>query len=148
MTFYPNVEELIPPNAPPAYGKLVQTTCHCDSDHAGNLLTCHSQTGILLYVNRAPILWFSKKQTSVETSTFGSEFVALKTATEMIKGFRYKLRMMGILVEDQTWTLVDNQSVVMNTSRPNSTLKKKSNSVVYHYVREAAAAKEILISFQ
>ena len=115
-TFYPDVEELILLNAPPAYGKPVQTTCHCDSDHAGDLLTPRSRTGILLYVDRAPILWFSKKQTSVETSTFGSEFVALKMATEMIKGPRYKLRMMGIPIEDGTRTLVDNQSVVMNTS--------------------------------
>ena len=146
--FYPYVEELILPNAPPAYGKLVQTTCQCDSDHAGDLHTRRSWTGILLYVNWAPILWFSKKQMSVETLTFGSEFMALKMATKMIKGLRYKLRMMGIPIEDRTWTLVDNKSVVMNTSRPDSTLKKKSNLVAYHYVHEAADAKETLISFQ
>ena len=102
----------------------------------------------LVYVNRAPIMWFSKNQMSVETLTFGSEFVALKMVTEMIKGLRYNLRMMGIPIEDGMQTLVDNQSVVMNTSQPDLTLKKKSNSVAYHYIHEAAATKEILISFQ
>ena len=147
-SYYPEVRELIPPNAPVPLGKPVQTTCHVDSDHAGDVVTRRSRTGILLYVNRAPILWYSKKQTSVETSTFGSEFVALKTATELIKGLRYKLRMMGIPILDATHVLVDNQLVVLNTSRPDSTLKKKSNSIAYHYVRESVAAKEIWIAFQ
>ena len=39
-----------------------------------------------MYLNRTPIIWYSKKQNSVETSTFGSEFTTLKTGIEMIKG--------------------------------------------------------------
>jgi hypothetical protein len=50
-----------------------------------------SRTGILVYLNRAPILWYTKRQNSVDTSTFGSEFMATKTAVEIIKGLRYKL---------------------------------------------------------
>ena len=91
-------------------------------------------------------MWQSKKQASIETSTFGSEFMALKAAVEMIKGLRYKVRMMGIPLEEATHVLVDNMSVVYNTTRPESTLKKKSNSISYHYVRESAAAAEIKIS--
>ena len=91
-------------------------------------------------------MWQSKKQASIETSTFGSEFMALKSAVEMIKGLRYKVRMMGIPLEGATHVLVDNMSVVYNTTRPESTLKKKSNSIAYHYVHESAAAAEIQIS--
>ena len=78
-------------DAPEPRGKAVQTLTFCDSDHAGDKVTRRSRTGILLYVNRALVNWFSKKQNLVETSTFGSEFMALKTALEMVIGLRYKL---------------------------------------------------------
>jgi hypothetical protein len=96
-------------------------------------------------VNRAPILWYSKRQNTVETSTFGSEYVAARIAVEMIEGLRYKLRMMGVEVDGPTTVLCDNQSVVQNSSRPESTLQKKHNAVAYHRVREAQAAKIISI---
>ncbi len=44
----------------------------------------------------APIVWYSKKQVTIETSVFGSEFVAMKQGTEALRGLRYKLRMMGV----------------------------------------------------
>jgi hypothetical protein len=49
-----------------------------------SLITVRSQSGILLFVNRAPILWYSKKQNTVETSTFGSKFVAMCIVVELI----------------------------------------------------------------
>ena len=87
--FYPDAREEMPANAPEPLGKAVQITAFVDTDHAGDLITRRSQTGILIYVNRALIIWYSKRQNSVETSTFGSEFTALKTGIEMIKGLRF-----------------------------------------------------------
>jgi hypothetical protein len=55
-------------------------TCFVDADHAGYRVTRRSHTGVLIFVNRAPILWFSKRQNTVEASTFGSEFIVAKTA--------------------------------------------------------------------
>ena len=55
-----------------------------------------SRTGFIVLLNNAPIYWFLKKQSGVETSSFGSEFIAMKTACEHVRGQRYKLRMMGI----------------------------------------------------
>jgi len=88
--FYNGVTEDIPKNAPQSRGLPVQMNVFVDADHAGNPLTRRSQTGILLYLNKAPIMWYSKSQKTVETSTFGSEFVAMKVATEIIRGLRYK----------------------------------------------------------
>jgi hypothetical protein len=73
-----------------------------DADHAGDLMNRRSRTGVLLYLNRSPIVWHSKKQNSVETSAFGSEFVALKTGVELVKSLHYKLRMMGIPLDGST----------------------------------------------
>ena len=87
-----------------------------------------------MYLNRTPIIWYSNKQNSVETSTFGSEFTASKTGIEMIKGLRYKLRMMGIPIEGHAHVRIDNMSVVNNTMKPESMLKKKSNAIAYHFI--------------
>ena len=146
--FYPDAKEDIPPDAPEPLGKAVQMTAFVDSDHAGDLVTRRSRTGILIFLNRAPINWYSKKQTSVETSTFGSEFMALKVGIEMIKGLRYKLRMMGVPIEGHTHIRVDNMSVVANSSKPESTLRKKSNAIAYHFVRENVANGSCRIAFE
>jgi hypothetical protein len=92
----------------------------------------------------APIMWYSKKQGTIESSVFGAEFVAMKVATEAARGIRYKLRMMGIEVNDPTYTYGDNMSVIHNTQRPESVLKKKSNSICYHMIRESVAMGETL----
>jgi Reverse transcriptase (RNA-dependent DNA polymerase) len=145
--FYPDASEQLPSNAPKPRGNSVQMICYCDSDHAGDLMTRRSRTGVLIFLNRAPILWYSKKQSGIETITFGSEFMGLKVATDLIKGLRYKVRMMGIPLDGPTHTRVDNMSIVQNASMPESTLKKKCNSIAYHYVRESVAAGVIKIQF-
>jgi len=103
-----------------------------------------SRTGFLIYLNMAPIVWHSKKQATIETSVFGAEFVAMKQGMEALRGLRYKLRMMGVSVSGPSYIYGDNMSVIHNTQRPESTLKKKSNSVCYHAVRESVAMGESL----
>jgi hypothetical protein len=144
--FYPDAQEPIPPNAPAPRGNSVLLSCFVDADHAGNKLTRRSHTGIIIFCNRAPIIWFSKRQNTVETSTFGSEFIAARIAVELIEALRYKLRMFGIPIQGPTNVYCDNNGVVVNASRPESTLKKKHNSIAYHRVREAAAAGTIRIA--
>ena len=136
---YGACEEELPPNAPEPRGRAFTMRAFVDSDHAGDSVTRRSRTGFLVFLNSAPIHWFSKKQTSVETSSFGSEFIAMKTCCEYIESLRYKLRMMGIPVEGPTYVFGDNQSVLCNTSMPHSSLKKKSSSIAFHYVREGVA---------
>jgi hypothetical protein len=145
--FYRDVKEEIPANAPESLGKEVHMYCFCDADHAGDRLTRRSQTGIIIFLNRAPILWYSKKQNTVESSTFGSEFVALRTAVEQIISLRYKLRMMGIPILTPCLTLCDNETMIRNSTVPESTLKKKHNAIAYHRVREAVAADILRIGY-
>ena len=146
--FYPGAKEELPPDMPEPRGNSVILSGFVDANHAGDKVTRRSRTGVLLYMNCAIISWLTKKQNSIETSTFGSEFMALKAATEMVKGLRYKLRMMGVPIDGATVMMVDNQAVVYNSSLPESTLKKKSNSIAYHFVRENVAAGVIRILYQ
>ena len=55
-----------------------------DADHAGDQVTCCLVAGFIVFLNTAPIYWSLKKKNSCETSTFGSEFVAMKKATEHV----------------------------------------------------------------
>ena len=142
MSIYGQVEEELPPNMPKPLGQEMVMRVFIDSDHAGESLTRRSRTGFIVYLNKAPIYWMSKKQTSCETSTFGSEFCAMKQGTEYARGLRYKLRMLGIPCSEPTFVYGDNQSVLANTTVPASQLKKKSNSIAYHFVREGSARDE------
>ena len=137
---YPDAVEDLPPNAPPSRGNPVEMNTFVDSDHAGDKVTRRSQTGILLYLNSAPIIWYSKRQNTVESSTFGSEFVSLRVASELIISLRYKLRMFGIPIIGPTTVFCDNEAVYKNTTFAESTLKKKHNSICFHRVRECVAA--------
>ena len=125
---------------PEPRGKPVVITCFVDSNHAGNTVTRQLHTGILIFVQNAPIIFYSKRQNTVETSTFGSKFVAMRIAKEMIVALQYKLRMFGVPIEGPANVFCDNQGVVKNTSIPESVLNKKDVSIAYHAVQEAAAA--------
>ena len=144
--YYPDAKEEEPVNAPEIRGKPVMMSCFEDADHAGCRDTRRSHTGIIIMINRAPIMWFSKRQSTCEASTFGSELVAARIATEMVKGLRLKLRMMGVEILGPTAMFCDNASVVTQSTRPESALKKKHCVVAYHLIREAQAAGIISMS--
>jgi hypothetical protein len=146
--FYRDAKEAIPPNAPEARGNDVIITCFVDANHAGNVIDRRSQTGVLIFINNAPVLGYSKRQATVETSTFGAEFCAMRIATEMVEGLRYKLRMFGIPIDGPANTYCDNEAVYKNTVMPESVLKKKHHSIAYHRCREAVAAGTIRVAKQ
>jgi hypothetical protein len=68
----------------------------CDASHASDLVTHHSTTGFLIYLCGAPLAWYSKRNNTVESSTFGSEFVALRIATETVEALWIKLHQFGV----------------------------------------------------
>jgi hypothetical protein len=69
---YGDVKEAIPPNAPVTRGKAIDLRLFVDSDHARENFTRSSRTGFVIYLNMAPIVWFSKRQLTVESSVFGA----------------------------------------------------------------------------
>ena len=113
-----------------------------DTDHVTDTITKRSRTDFFVYLNCVPIYWMSKKQNSVESSFFGSEFRAMKQYTEYFRDLRYKLRIINILVMGPVYVHSDNQSVLANTTIPDSILKKKSQSIAYYFVRERVARDE------
>ena len=141
--FYPDAVEQIPEDMPKPEGNLATITCYVDADHARDTVTRRSVTGIVLLINNTPVTWMSKRQVTVETSTYGSEMVASRIVVDLIIEHRYKLRMLGIKLEESSVMVGDNMSVVLNTTLPSSQLKKKHQSCNYHRIREMIAAKVV-----
>ena len=84
--FYPQARGKIPGNAPNPPGKDVDLMIFVDSNHADDSVTKRSRTGFFIFLNMAPMSWYSKKQTTIETSIFGAEFVAMKVVMKTARG--------------------------------------------------------------
>jgi hypothetical protein len=142
--FYPEAREEIPDGIPEAIkDKEVQVTIMVDADHAHCEVTRRSVTGILVYINSTPVRWYSKMQKTVETSTYGSELVAARIATDIAMEFRYNIQMMGFALDGPVNMFGDNQSVILNTTIPSSQLKKKIHACAYHRIREMITCRAI-----
>jgi hypothetical protein len=139
--FYPDAKEETPPGQPISGSKRAQITIYVDADHAHDQVTRRSVTGIILFVNGTSVGWISKRQNTVETSTYGSELVAARIAVELAMEYRYSLRMLGVEVDGPCMLFGDNNSVILNTTIPSSQLKKKHNAIAYHRVRKCVAAE-------
>ena len=133
---YQYFKEELDPKFPKHTIKELVITIFCDADHAHDLVTGRSITGIIAFVGSTPVYWKSTRQTSVQTSTFGSEFTALKKAVEVAVTIRYYLRSMGVEIREATKIFVDNKSVFLNAANPASSLNKKALALAYHAVRE------------
>ena len=140
---YPDAIAKTPPDAPAPRGNPMRITLFVDADHARDKVTCQSVSGILLLVNNTVVKTFSKCQTTVESSTYGSELAAARLATDQAAELIYTLQMIGVPIDGSALMLGDNKSVVINTTIPSSALKKKHNAIAYHRVHEAVAVRLI-----
>jgi hypothetical protein len=139
-TVYGTVKEAIPTDAPPPLGKRVVLTSHVDANLYHDWITGRAVTGVLHFINQTPVEWFTKKQATAETATYGSELVAAKQAIEQIIGLRTTLRYLGVPVHGPSRLFGDNGSVVASTSIPQSPLRKRHHALSYHFAREAIAS--------
>ena len=111
----------------------MRITVYLDADHVHDLVT-RSVTGILVFLKHTPIRSVCKGQKTVEKSTYGSELVAARIATELVMELRYQLRMLGVPIKGPAMMYGDNMSVVLNTTVLSSVLKKKHLSCSYHSI--------------
>ena len=146
-SYYGTEKEAIQRNTPEQKGKEFIIRAFIDASFGGYKLTRRSWTGLIVFIKSAPIFWFSKKQGSCEIGTSGSKFVAIRQCCEYVRGLRYKLKKIGILVNNPALIYGDNQNVLWNTKVPDSTLKKKSSVVAYHFCREDVTRNEWVTNY-
>ena len=83
--------EELPKDIPEPRGKSVTITESVDESHASDKKTIILHTGYLIVVNRSPIVFYRKRQSTVECSTFSSGFIAMKTCTEHTIALRFNI---------------------------------------------------------
>jgi len=115
-------------------------TSYFDANLYHDVISGKAVTGILHLFNQTPIDWFSKLQSTVETATFGSEYVAARTCTEQIIDLRLTLRYLGVPINGRTVVFGDNKSVINSAAIPHSKMHKRWVALSYHQVRWAVAA--------
>ena len=140
-TAYGGAKETIPDDCPKPLGKRVQTLSYVDANLYHDMLSGKSVTGIIHLLNKTVIDWFSKLQSTVETATFGSEYVAARTCTEQIIALRNTLRYLGVPIVTSSFMFGDNESVVNTASIPHSRLHKRHMALSYHKTRASIAAR-------
>jgi hypothetical protein len=143
--FYDSKEEF-PTNLPTPRGKPVLMTTYVDANLGHDKISGKSCTGVLHFLNKTPIDWFSKKQGTVESATFGSENVAARTALEQIKANKLALMHLGVPIHDTPILLGDNKSVVDSNTQPKGKLHKRHLMLSYNFVREAVASGALRFS--
>ena len=138
---YGKCKEEVPHDAPVPLGKFVTLTHYVDANLMHDINTGKSLTGIIHLLNKTPIDWYSKKQATVETATYGSEFVAAKTCVEQVMDLRLSLRYLGVPIRGPSYMFGDNKSVVDSSSLPDARLTKRHTILSFHRVRQAVASK-------
>ena len=124
-TVYGDVKELIPDDVPEPLGLIAVVLSHyVDANLYHDLLTGRSLTAVLHFVNQTPIDWYTKKQTTVETATYGSEFNAARTCVEQVIDLRTALRYLGVPIAFPSYMFGDNEAVVNLSSIPHGKLNK------------------------
>jgi hypothetical protein len=71
---YGDISEIIPKDTP-------TLTHYQDANLYNDIIAGCSITGILHFMNKMPIDWFSKKQATIEMATYRSEFISVKPAS-------------------------------------------------------------------
>ena len=145
--YYRDAREQLPYDMPVPRGVGVSITAFVDESFSQNKKTRKSHSGFIIFVNRVSISWFIKRHTTMETSTFSAECIAMKSCVSTKEGLRFKLRMFGVPVEGPAHVCCDNQGVVNNSNKVESMLDKKHNLVAYHYVRNIVAALVITVAW-
>ena len=131
---YGDTKEALPHDVPIALGKPVIMTHYVDANLYHDIITGRSVTGILHFLNKTLIDWFSKKQTTSETATDGSEFVAARTCAEQIIDLRTTLRYLGVTIIGFSYMFGDKESVVLS-SMNFTKLHKGHNKLSFNRVR-------------
>ena len=145
-TVYGDVKEIIPDDIPEPLGNDIILTTYFDANLYHDMVTGRAMTGVLHFVNKTVFDWYAKKQATVETATYGSEFVAGRTAVEQIMDIRLYFRYLGVPIDGKTRAFGDNESMTKSGTLPHSTLNKRHNALSYHRVREAIASNLMSLS--
>lgn len=129
-------------------GSGIKLETYSDADLAGDLGTRKSTTGMVVMANGAPILWSSKLQSTVATSTCEAEYIAAAAAVREGLWVRKLLGDVHGRVERMP-VYCDNQSAVALATRRTAGVSGRSKhiDIQHHFVRERNMRGDIEVKF-
>jgi hypothetical protein len=131
---YGNVKEIIPTDITEPKGKYVTLSHYFDANLYHDMVTGRSVTANLHFLNQTPMDWYSKKQATVETATFGSEFITARTTINQIVNLRMTLCYLGVPIREKSYVFGDNKTVINALLTPHAKLHKRHNALSFHRV--------------
>ena len=111
--------------------KLIVTITFLNANLLHDIVPGKSVSAVSCFVNTTPTDWFSKRQATVATATYGSELIAVKTATEEIMDLR---NTPGVPIMTKAYIFGINELGFTRLTIPQSILIKRQNMVSYHRV--------------
>ena len=120
-------------------GPEVEVNIFVHASHANDKSDRKSVTSVFVYVGDMMVKSISKRQKSVATSTFSSEFLALKTAVEEAQSMRLLLQSIGVPTKKFINIHSDSESVLKSAANPGHEIKRKHVSIAFHLARENIA---------
>jgi hypothetical protein len=145
LSVYGDAREIIPTDIPEPKGKYVTLSHYFDANLYHDMVTGRSVTAILHFLNQTPMDWYLKKQATVATATFGSEFIAARTTIDPIVDLQMTLRYLGVPIQEKSYVFGDNKTVIDALLTPHAKLHKRHNALSFHHVQEAVAFKYVMI---
>jgi hypothetical protein len=136
---YGETFEEIPEDAPVPKGKPVWQTGFFDADLEHCKVTGRLAMGAIFMVQGTIIGHFSRRQSTVETATYASEFIAGRAALDESIAIWYELRMLGAPLDGPIWMFGDNKSMINSAAEPSGRLTKRHLILSWHWLREKAA---------
>ena len=121
---YGNPVEDKPKDPPDPLGKWVTIASYFDANLMHDILSGKACTGIIHFLNKTPIDWYSKKQATSETATYLAEYCACCTCIEQIVDLRNTLRYLGVNLNEKTYVFGDNESMIKSSTIPHARLHK------------------------
>jgi hypothetical protein len=143
---YGNMSEAVPKDAPEPLGKPVTMTHYQDANLYHDIITGRLVTATLHFLNKFLIDWYSKKQATVKTATYGSEYISARTCVNQIVDLRTTLQYLGVPIRDVSYMFGDNESVVNSSTHPPSKLHKRHKALSFHCVHEAIASGYVMLT--
>jgi hypothetical protein len=141
---YIKVEKLLPIDAPEPLGNHVKLLHYIDADLLHEIAMGRPATGVIHLNNMIPMEWYLKKQATMETTKYGSTFVADRICVERVIELHSTLRFLGVLIKEKSYMFGDNKSVVYSHMQElNAKLHMQHFMLSFHHVRETIAEETL-----
>lgn len=118
-----------------------------DADWAGCYDTRKSTTGYIFMLNDSPIIWKSRRQQTVASSTVESEYIAVSEAGREAVWLRGLLHELSPDHSPATEMKVDNQGAIRLAINPSTHQRTKHIDIKHHHIRQLIEDKIIKLTY-